>query len=644
MKILLLVMPFGALDRQALGVSILKARLVERGFSCDIRYLNFSFSELIGYEEYVWMNYQAPYTAFAGDWSFTEALYGPRPDVDQQYIDDVLLGTWRFSSTDLERLRRIRSLVPHFINYCRAVVPWSEYAMVGFTSTFEQNLASLALARVIKQAHPGIRTIFGGANWEGEMGQELHRQFPFVDYVCSGEAEMSLVALAEHEMRRTSPSSVPGIVYRDGTTSISTGPAQLIPKMDDLPVPDYSDYFHDLSQSTIGSMVVPTLLFESSRGCWWGAKSHCTFCGLNGGTMAFRAKSPRRALEELTGLVREWRLELVEAVDNILDMTYFREFLPALSGARLGLQMFYEVKANLSRRHLRLLRDAGVTRIQPGIESMSDHVLALMRKGTTALRNIQVLKWCRDYGISSDWNLLYGFPGETREDYRQTLELLPSIRFLPAPTACGPLRLDRFSPYHKAPADYGIVNIRPMGAYRYLYPFDEESLTRIAYYFDYGYETGVDPTGYAAEVIAYANEWKENPEHGALTGVLRPDGTLALVDTRADASWPALVLSGLDQAAYEYCDEVATVGGVVRELRTLFPDAPIEEERVQGFLDSAVENRLMVRDGKHYLSLAVATQAWRERLERAHDSRISPLALRAPSGSLPLVELTANTA
>ena len=45
-------------------------------------------------------------------------------------------------------------------------------------------------------------------------------------------------------------------------------------------------------------------------------------------------------------------------------------------------------------------------RIQPGIESLSDHVLKLMRKGTTALQNIQLLKWCREYGVQPEWNLL----------------------------------------------------------------------------------------------------------------------------------------------------------------------------------------------------------------------------------------------
>ena len=66
-KVLLISMPFGALEHQALGISLLKARLGEAGIGCDIRYLTFPFAGLIGYEEYQWMAYGLPYTTFAGN-------------------------------------------------------------------------------------------------------------------------------------------------------------------------------------------------------------------------------------------------------------------------------------------------------------------------------------------------------------------------------------------------------------------------------------------------------------------------------------------------------------------------------------------------------------------------------------------------
>ena len=638
-KVLLLSMPMGALERPALGISLLKARLKEKGFACDVRYMTFAFAEFIGQEEYQWMCYELPYTAFAGDWSFTHALYGERPEAEQAYVQEVMRDAWKLSDSDIGRVLKIRSMVPYFLNHCMDAIPWKNYSIVGFTSTFEQNIASLALAKRIKQACPRISIVFGGANWEASMGEELHRQFPFVDYVCSGEADESFPALVKRVFARTPMNGdlapIPGIVYRDQNKgSVSSGSADLVRDMDSLPVPDFSDYFRDLNQCTVSAAVSPTLLFETSRGCWWGAKSHCTFCGLNGGTMAFRSKTPRRALDEMEELVDRWQLTNVEVVDNILDMKYFNDMLPALARSGRSLQIFYEVKSNLSREQVRLLSEAGVNRIQPGIESLSDHILKLMRKGVTALRNIQLLKWCREFNIIAEWNILYGFPGETQEDYRLLLELLRSIRFLRPPCAAGPIRLDRFSPYHNSPADFGLIKVRPLSTYRYLYPFDEESLNRIAYYFDFDYAPENDPTGYAAEVVAYVYDWKKNLEHGSLCSISRPDGTLVILDTRSDATVPQLILSGLEQAAYEFCDQLQAGANIVRHLRASFPEAEFSDQQVFTFLASLVENRLMVTDGTNYLSLAIRTPVPQSKAKSEEDIFASTMPLRPASSYL----------
>jgi ribosomal peptide maturation radical SAM protein 1 len=613
-KVLLVNMPYGALDRQSLGISLLKAGLTQRGINCDIRYLTFSFAEFIGLNEYQWLSFELPYTAFAGEWTFTQALYGERPESDRRYIEDILQQTWHLDVAAIERLRRIRSFVPHFLTYCMASIPWQEYPIVGFTSTFEQNISSLALARMIKSAHPAIQIIFGGANWEGEMGLELHRQFQFVDYVCSGEADQSFPTLVQ-QLLADQPNDpghpLPGIIERVNGQSVFNGPPKLIAEMDSLPVPDFSDYFHDLGQSTVGASIVPVLLLETSRGCWWGAKSHCTFCGLNGGSMIYRSKSPGRALNELETLVDQWKFEFVEVVDNILDMKYFNSMLPALARSSRPIRLFYEVKANLTRKHLQILADAGVHRIQPGIESLSDHVLKLMRKGTTALQNIQLMKWCKEYNISADWNIIYGFPGEKHEDYTKMLTLLRSIRFLKPPSGCGPIRLDRFSPYHNSPKEFGFVNVRSLGPYKYLYPFDEEILCRIAYYFDYDYEPSVDPSGFANEMLAFVAAWRHEPEQGTLYSIVRPDGKLAIIDTRSDAARSEFILSGLERAIYEYCDEFHPLSAVLHHVRHLYPELSISEQQVADWLDSFILNRLMVTDDVHYLSLAVAVQPLR---------------------------------
>jgi ribosomal peptide maturation radical SAM protein 1 len=598
-RVLLLSMPFGALDRPALGLSLLKPALGGRGIDSDVRYVNFDFADLVGGDTYRWLGSDLPYTAFAGDWTFTNDLYGHDRARDDGYVNEILRGTWRLGENEIANVFSARRMVRPFLDTCIASIRWTDYALVGFTSTFEQNIASLALARRIKQLHPRLPIVFGGANWEWSMGVALHKHFEFIDFVCSGEADYSFPELAARIVagRNVSEPPIRGVVWRENLETRFGGPAEVVREMDALPVPDFSDYFGQLQLSPSGCGVAPNILFESSRGCWWGAKSHCTFCGLNGGTMAFRSKSTKRLLAEIDELVDRWRIDLLEAVDNILDMRYFDEVLPSLEGR--GLHFFYEVKSNLTRRQVEQLARSGVYRIQPGIESMSDHVLRLMRKGTTALRNVQLLKWCREYGVAVDFNILYGFPGETADDYRQMLELLRAIRFLGGPSACGPVRLDRFSPYFEASASFGIINVRPMAAYRHLYPFAGELLHDIAYYFDYDYEASTDPSGFAAEVIAFSQEWSSRPEAAEVTCSAMADGALLIRDSRPSALIRELPLRDAEKAAYEFCDSLHPLHAVVDHL------GEVDAESVRGFLDSLVANGLMVTDGANYLSLAV---------------------------------------
>jgi hypothetical protein len=223
-----------------------------------------------------------------------------------------------------------------------------------------------------------------------------------------------------------------------------------------------------------------------------------------------------------------------------------------------------------------------------------------------------MLKWCHEYVVHADWNLLYGFPGETRDDYLKMLELLRAIRFLPPPGACGPIRLDRFSPYHSAPEEFGLINIRPIAPYRHLYPFADGALPRIAYYFDFDYNPETDPSDFARDVIAFIDEWQANPENGELRAIGRPDNSLCLVDTRSGAGGKQTILSGANNEAYRFCDSVRSCASVTRHLNQVIHGCRLEEPQVRGFLQALVSNRLMVCDGDRYLSLALGAPATRE--------------------------------
>jgi ribosomal peptide maturation radical SAM protein 1 len=609
-RVLLISMPFGALERPALSLGLLKAHCARLAVPCDTRYLNLEFAGHVGIGDYLWLcSDSVPYTAFVGEWLFAAALYGARPYADSAYIDEVLCRTWQLKQEDLARLRRMRTKVEPFLESCMQSIQWNAYTLVGFTSVFQQNLASLALAARVKRAHPQVTIAFGGANWEDVMGTALLEQFPFVDLAFSGEADRSFPAALQSRRAGLGVQGVRGVSASASQGLAESAAAERVFDMDSVPVPDFDEFFEQLRASGVAGAVSPTLLIETARGCWWGERAHCTFCGLDGATMAFRSKTPQRVIDEIRTLRARYEVRTFSVVDDILDMSYFRSVLPELAAAKLGIDFFWEIKANLTREQVRLLRDAGVSSVQPGIESLSDRVLNLMRKGTTAFRNIELLKWCKEYGVKPYWNLLYGFPGESTADYDQTADLIRAIWHLDPPTGYGPIRIDRFSPFHANPAAFGIVNLRPIAPFTYLYPFNPRKLMDIAYYFDFDYADGRSDDEHAQTAIDMARLWMADGDRGLLQMKLEPAGSLDLLDTRGErASAPRrAVLRGWKAAAFLACDRAQPFAALAGLLEVRVEE--ITSEELHAFLGRCVENDLMVTNQRAWLNVAVHVPA-----------------------------------
>jgi ribosomal peptide maturation radical SAM protein 1 len=290
-------------------------------------------------------------------------------------------------------------------------------------------------------------------------------------------------------------------------------------------------------------------------------------------------------------------------------MRYFNDFLPALAASGVDVELFYETKANLKKDQVRQLRDAGVTSIQPGIESFSDNVLTLMRKGVTALQNIQLLKWCTEFGVRPYWNVLWGFPGEPPEDYARMAAMVPLLTHFVPPVGFGGLRLDRFSPNFFDATALGFANVRPLPAYQYVYPLPAPAVANLAYHFGFDYVHEQKVNDYIGPLLRELNAWKTL---GGGSALFHADTGARLVigDTRPGARSPVTVLSDLDRLLYKQCDAVADVRRLVGVARGE-GYATASEESVAERLDRLCDAGLMLRDGRRYLALAVSAETFR---------------------------------
>ena len=601
-EVALISMPFAAASMPSIGISLLQAELRREGIGCDLYYPNLRYAAQIGLPLYSWLA-NASEVTLTGEWIFSHALFEGEGPADEAYRKDILLDRLR-GEIDLERflgIFRARKGAAQFLDDCLSAIDFSRYRIVGFTSTFEQNVASLALARRIKEAYPGVVIVFGGANCEAEMGIELHRQFSWVDYVCSGEGDQNFPELARGILRGEPTRELDGIISRsNGETVIPPKLVSPVADLDALPIPCYDDYFAQLLENHLEGQFETLVPIETARGCWWGAKMHCTFCGLNGSTMAYRSKSPDRVLEEITVLAGKYGTKFV-SVDNILNLKYLDSLFPEIVSKGLNCTFYFETKVNLKKPQLKLLKEAGVNEVQPGIESLSTPILKSMKKGCTMLQNVQFLKWAKQYGIRPLWNLLYGFPGEDPSEYEKMARLIPFLYHLVPPDGCLRVRVCRFSPYFSRWQEFGFREPRADEAYGYIYPLPQAAIHNLAYNFQFDHDLAASVDSYARELVEATTAW-QNCAHVASLTMQENGCDLVLMDTRSPGPARKITLNKPLSAVYQGCDEAMALSQIWQSLP---PANRIALEELERALDALVEAGLMVKEGSTFLSLAV---------------------------------------
>jgi magnesium-protoporphyrin IX monomethyl ester (oxidative) cyclase len=532
-------MPFASIILPPLSLTQLRSVVMkELGIrvSVEILHLNHHFAQDIGINEYSFISedHIELQRAGFGDWFFRQAAFPDLPDNTSAYLkryghlfgNEILA---RFAG----QFTAMRERLNHYLDRLIETYRIDQADLVGFTSTFFQTLATAALANRIKAKNRNVVTVMGGANCETQMGRELVEVIANIDYVFSGPALISFPQLIRLllEDRKEECESIDGVFTKQNKIRICGSIGKAIPQKKtepasnqvgllgrelDINVPielDFDSFLDSFRWLVTGRETAkkPHLLFETSRGCWWGQKSHCTFCGLNGGTINYRAMEANTAREFVEDLFRRYahRVDIFVSADNILPKEYLTDFLPQLN-IPPNVSIFYEVKADLKEEEFKTLAKAHVFKVQPGIESLASSTLRLMRKGTTAFGNIQFLRWSVQYGIEPIWNLLVGFPGEGENVYEKYLEDMPLLTHLPPPTGAFPIRFDRFSPYFNLAGEYKL-DLRPLDYYSFCYPSSGDALRNIAYYFydgNFGAAYAVIAARFLQRLKEATDKWK----------------------------------------------------------------------------------------------------------------------------------------
>jgi len=613
-EIRLVNMPFAALQTPSLALTQLKAVMHARHgdrVRVEICYLNQDFARAMGVDFYGHMaTSMEAQNSGLGEWFFRQVAFPHVPDNATRYLQRYMPRRDEHTETLKRTLLAERQGIDRVLDNLIDAYRLDQAHVVGLTSTFFQNAASFAMARRLKERNPEVVTVMGGANCETPMGEEIIRNVEAIDFVFSGPALKSFPEFVQCLLNEDVATChrIDGVLSRNNCEAGRAGMAGSIGQDLDIDAdvrPDYDTFLDTFEANFPKGNLRPTLLLETSRGCWWGERLHCTFCGLNGTALAFRAMSPPLAIEQFESLFQyASRCGEFACVDNIMPKHYLQEVLPSLSPPP-DASIFYETRADLSADEVRILSKAGVKRIQPGIESLATSVLKLMRKGTTAFQNLTLLKHCRMHDVHPSWNLLIGFPGEEEAVYEKYMRDIPLLTHLAPPVGVFPVRFDRYSPYFVEAEQYGL-DLRPYDFYGLVYPFREDALTNLAYYFmDNNFSAPYFTTmakwiGKLREQVGpWQRRWEDEDHATRPSLVIRHnDGPTIVYDSRPDEP----VEHELGDTGRQILEQLSTprkLAGLAQALPHV-PDAQLDEE-----LALLRDRGLIFEEGDRLMSLVL---------------------------------------
>jgi ribosomal peptide maturation radical SAM protein 1 len=615
-SIALISTPWPLYNRPSIQLGALKAfvRSEHPDVEVDARHFYLQLAESLGYRLYR----QISERTWLAESIYAALLFPRRFEIVEKLFDREARSKPLLKKVGLKKIAELAEKTTG--DFIRAQ-PWQKYMLAGFSVSLCQLTSALYFIKRIKKKCPDLLMVIGGSTFSGTAGGRLFELFPQIDMVVNGEGELPLSQLVGWLKASPVLGDLPPIngITRPPSPANSGGSAAFnqLTDLNRLPPPDYDDYFELLKSLKPASVFFPVLPVETSRGCWWqkplaAGKSGprlpeqaagCAFCNLNRQWQGYRCKNPARVASEIDRLTGRFQTLSVAMVDNVLPGKYTGEIFKKTGRLNKDLQMFAEVRAGTPAAQLEAMRAAGMQELQIGIEALSTSLLRKLRKGTSAIQNVEIMRNCEAAGIVNRSNLILHFPGSDEKDVAETLYTLEfALPFQPLQTVNFWLGLG--SPVWQNPAAYGIKAVYNHPNWPRLFPpIIAKSLTFMvqAYRGDLGYQQKIWRP--VREKVAV---WQKN--YAALQDRSLNSPVLSLRDGRdfliikqrrpqADAMEHRLV--GTSRRIYLFCMQPRSL----KRIRSRFPS--FAEDKIVSFLKMMVGKKLMFAETQKYLSLAV---------------------------------------
>lgn len=346
---------------------------------------------------------------------------------------------------------------PQVVEYFRAEIDEVVQKLVearprvlGLSLHQTNRLIAREVIRGVRRRYPEVVVLVGG--YDCVYHDVAPHVFEDFDYMCIGEADLTIGPLVKALARGQRPGDLPGVIAKNDTPGRTWEAAPLLQQIDALPFPRY-EFAGDVSiyRNHNGYWLMPIM---SSRGCSW---SRCNFCAE---CFKFRARDPRDVADEIAWLMdRGVQLFHFNDSDVNNDPAALQKLCDEIVRRGLKPQLIGQSRINKhgTPEFFTRLRAAGFSHLRFGVDGWTDNVLRRQRKGYNMRLVQQNLRAAAGAGLNVAVNIVIGVPGETEQDMDQTIANVLSLRdTFRTVENIHSLMLSAGSAFYQRPEEFGI--------------------------------------------------------------------------------------------------------------------------------------------------------------------------------------------
>lgn len=315
-----------------------------------------------------------------------------------------------------------------FIHCAMETIMSRKPRVVSFYTRCDTYHISLRIAERLWHKSPKPYIVFGGAQAD-LSAKETMEEIPYVDYICCGEGETTVVPFFSSLLKEAPDLSIPGLTYRDCGSVVQNPKPELISDLDTLPTIDYT--LLDFNVDDNASDLEKLFPVDVGRGCPFG----CTYCSTKTfWGRKYRLKSAERIIQEIIEIHNRFGATSFNFEHDMFTLNRNKIIRICKMLKELDFPVTFRCSARidcLDEELIDIMTDAGMNKIFIGIETGSPRMQKLIQKNLKLDMAVEKLTYISQKGVNVTASFIFGLPEETEEDFSQTIRLMTSLCHLP---------------------------------------------------------------------------------------------------------------------------------------------------------------------------------------------------------------------